>query len=83
MTADVSLSQLWFNPSLMNFFFRTQAQNTLEELVDRVNGRNDQNAFYELEELIDQNYSDLDDFEEECYNSSVDEILEALGYEYE
>ena len=81
MTAEVTLSNLWWNKGLAGFYFRVQAYDTLEDLVNRIGGQEDQNAFYDLEERIDEVYSSVDDFEEDCYSCSVEDLLETLGYE--
>ena len=77
---DITLSNIWWNGGLRGYFFRSQAEETLEELVDAVNGRNSKAAFDELEERIEDTYSYLDDFEEDCYRESVETLLENLGY---
>ena len=81
MKVELSFRQLWFNETILNFLFRTQAKETLEELVNRV-GHSEQ-QIDELEDSIEDTYDDWDDFEEVCYNSSVDEILSELGYDDE
>ena len=35
MKAEITMSQLWFNPSILGFFFTTQASETLSNLLDR------------------------------------------------
>lgn len=83
MTADVSLQALWFNKGIASYFFREQAYNTLEDLVERVGGRESSAAFDDLEARIDEVYNSLDDFEEDCYSYGTEDLLEALGYETE
>ena len=83
MTVDITLSQMWFNTSLIDFFFRSQAQRTFEELVERVGGRDSEDDFNELEDRIESNYDSWEDFEEDCYNNSVEEMLDYLCYEQE
>ena len=34
----------------------------------------------ELEDRIESVYDNLDDFEEDCYSASVEELMEILGY---
>ena len=80
---EVTLSNLWWNNGLCSFLFRDQAKETLEELVSAVGGDRDPNAFSDLEERIESAYADVEDFEEDCYNETVDYLLENLGYEIE
>ena len=80
MTANVSLQQIYFNPTILDFFFRKQARNTFEELINRAG--NSPTAFQELEDAIEGYYMSLEDFEEDCYNLSAEEILDSLEVEY-
>ena len=76
MKAEISIMQVYDNASLRNFFFRTQAENTFDELCERANDLN------ELFSVIDEQFEDLDDFEEMLYNDSIDEIIGYIGEEY-
>ena len=78
---EITLSNLWWNKGLRGFLFRDQATETLEELVNAVGGNSDPNAFSDLEDRIEQNYADVEDFEEDCYSESVEYLLENLGYD--
>lgn len=78
---EVTLSNIWWNRGLRGFLFRDQATETLEELVNAVGGDLDPNLFGDLEDRIEQNYADVEDFEEDCYSESVEYLLENLGYE--
>lgn len=78
MLAEVTLQALYFNKGIASFFFREQAYRELERLVKNVGYG--QEAFDELESRIEQAYENLDDFEEDCYNLSQEELLEILGY---
>ena len=80
---EVTLSNLWWNNGLRGFLFRDQATETLEELVSAVGGDRDPNLFSDLEDRVEQNYADVEDFEEDCYSESVEYLLENLGYEIE
>lgn len=79
MKADVTLQNLYWNKGVGTFFFRGQAYRELENLVHAVG--DGAAAFDELEERVEQVYDNVDDFEEDCYNLSLEEILENLGYE--
>lgn len=80
MKAEVTMTQIWFNKSLSDFFFREQAYNTLEELVRRStqSGRETIDA---LEDATDG--MDIDDVEEIFYSESVEYCAEEFGIELE
>lgn len=73
MKAELTIKQLYYNASIMNFFFRTQAENTFNELVEKCEESND--AIFEA---IENYTDDLDTIEEMFYNDSIEEIAEAL-----
>ena len=76
MKAEITISQVYNNVSLLNFFFRTQSSNTFNELFEKCESSDD--AIFEAIE----NYSDdLDEIEEMFYNDSLNEICDALGLE--
>lgn len=74
MTAEITVSQLYWNPSLMNFFFRSQAKKTFNEVMDRIALRDKQLAF----DYFETQFSDVDEFEEYLYNGDIDEIIDEL-----
>ena len=74
MKANVNFSQVYYNSSLMSFFFRTQAENTLEELLEKCTESND-----EIFDAIENYSEDLDEIEELFYNESLEDIAEELG----
>ena len=79
MKATITLQQLWFNATLLDFFFRQQAKETLEELVKHVGADKSEAEFEDLADRIEYAYGgNLDDFEEDCYNLSLDELLYIL-----
>lgn len=78
MKVTITLQQLWFNATLLNFFFRTQAIDTLEEIMDFIGARESESRFNELSEAVEGYYSDLEEFEEDCYDLSAQEILDQL-----
>lgn len=75
MKAEISISNLYYNTSLMNYFFRAQATETFEQVVDLFMTCGD--AF----DAIEDTWDDLDDAEECFYHYSVAEILEEMGRE--
>lgn len=76
MKAEITFNQLWANPSVRKFFFRTQSENTLQELADRSADWED--ALQKIEESI---YEDLDEVEEMFYEETVEELAEEFGIE--
>lgn len=75
------MSQLYYNDSLMSFFFRDQAKRTLEELMNRAS----EPGSYVLDDVEDyadeQMDGDLDTLEEMFYEESVEDIAEVIGIE--
>ena len=78
MKADLTMSQVWYNHSLMNFFFRAQSENTILELHDRIEGSWD-DALDRIEDHADLYNLDLDDIEEMFYEESVEELAKEFG----
>lgn len=74
MKAEITLNQLWMNPSVRGFFFRSQAEKTLGNLLDSV-VESSGDVFDQMEEYTD----DLDDLEELLYNEDIDELIELFG----
>ena len=74
MKAELTIKQLYYNSSIMNFFFRTQSENTFNELIEKCTESND-----EIFNAIENYSDDLDEVEEMFYNDSIEEISEALG----
>lgn len=74
MNAEITFSQLWWNASLMNFFFRNQAEDTLNELVESV-----EESTSDVIDRIDDYYDDLDECEEDFYSGTIPELIEQLG----
>lgn len=76
MKAEITMSQLWWNQSVRNFFFRKQAWETVEELMERVEcSEATYNAVFDA---IDDRYDNLDDMEEDFYNESVEDLIDML-----
>ena len=80
MVANVTISNIYYNNSLRNFFWRTQSMDTLEELMSRSTMDED-----EILELLDEQTEteDIDDVEEDFYSLSVEELAENYGIELE
>lgn len=79
MKAEITFNQLYWNPRIMDYFFRTQAVNTLDELLDRAVNRMD--AVNKIDEYAEWHYNDLDDLEEDFYNESVEDLADMFCIE--
>jgi len=80
MKAEVTISNIYWNKGLKNFFFRDQAYKTLEELVERstMSGRETIDALEDATEDMD-----IDDVEETFYSESVEYCADEFGIELE
>ena len=80
MKAEVTISNIYWNKGLSNFFFRDQAYETLEELINRstMSGPDTLGA---LDEATDD--MDIGDVEETFYSESVEYCAEEFGIELE
>ena len=74
MKAEITIKQLYYNSSIINFFFRTQSENTFNELLEKCTESND-----EIFNAIENYSDDLDEIEELFYNESLEDIAEELG----
>ena len=79
MKAEITFEQVYWNHSLMYFFFRTQSEKTLEELLDRASDKRE--AVEKISENAEWDYEDLDELEEDFYELSVEELAEKFGIE--
>ena len=80
MIAEITFNQVWANPSVRNFFFRPQSENTLQELRQKAVDFED--AIEKIDYYADTNSLTLDDIEEMFY-SFEDGTLESLANEFE
>lgn len=79
MKAEITFKQLYWNKSLLNFFFRTQAEETMQELVNK--SKDQQNAVELIDAFCEDCDIDLDTLEEDFYDSTVEELAELFGIE--
>ena len=71
MTANLTISQVYWNRGLSNFFFRDQALKTLDEFVHKAKvGAED--ALDELDEITEE--QDIEEVEESFYSMSLNEL---------
>lgn len=80
MKAEVTISNIWFNTSLSDFFFREQAYKTLEELVAK-SADGDLQTIEKLDDATDG--MDIDEVEEIFYSESVEYCADEFGIELE
>lgn len=80
MKAEVTISNIYWNKSLSNFFFRDQAYETLEELVKR-SATSGQDTLDALDNATED--MDIDDVEETFYSESVEYCADEFGIELE
>lgn len=71
------MSQLWFNPSILGFFFTDQAAKTLGDLLDRCEDR--QIALEQIDDYATGNDIDADALGDEFHEDSVEELAERIG----
>ena len=81
MKAEVTFSELYWNESLMSFFFREQSIRTLDELMEKVADKRDAINSIEVHAEI-SDYS-VDDVEEMFYEYTVEELARAFDLELE
>lgn len=80
MKAEVTISNIYWNKGLSNFFFRDQAYETLEELVTR-STMSGQDTLDALDSATDG--MDIDDVEETFYSESVEHCADEFDIELE
>ena len=81
MKAEVTFSELWWNESLMSFFFRKQSIMALDELLEKVADK--RAAINAIEVHAEINGYSVDDVEEMFYEYSVEELAEEFGLQIE
>ena len=81
MKAEVTFSELYWNESLMSFFFREQSIRTLDELMEKVADK--MAAINAIEVHAEINNYSVDDVEEMFYEYSVEELAEELCLQIE
>ena len=81
MKAEITFSELWWNESLMSFFFREQSIRTLDELLEKVADK--KAAINAIEVHAEISGYSVDDVDEMFYEYSVEELAEEFGLELE
>ena len=80
MKAEITFEQLWTNPSVRDYFFRTQSENTLNELMARA-AIDSIDVCEIVDDYADRYGLDLDEIEEMFY-SFGDNTVEDLAAEF-
>ena len=81
MKAEITFSELWWNESLMSFFFREQSIRTLDELLEKVADK--KAAINAIEVHAEISGYSVDDVDEMFYEYSVEELAEEFGLQIE
>ena len=81
MKAEVTFSELYWNESLMSFFFREQSIRTLDELLEKVADK--RAAINTIEVHAEINNYSVDDVEEMFYEYSVEELADEFCLQIE
>lgn len=78
MKAELTIRQLYYNPSILDFFFRTQSRRHFEELVEK-STTDTLVTLQQIEDNAEWDYDDLDELEGDFYDLSVEELAEKFG----
>lgn len=74
MNAQVTMSSLIWNPGMRSFFFRKQAWEQVESIIDKISVDDLDSAL----EKIDDYFDSIDDCEEFFYNEDEEYIIATL-----
>lgn len=72
MKAEITMSQMYWNPSILGFFFTKQAQNTLTKLLDKAEDR--ETALEQIDNCADSWDMDADAVGDMFHEMSVEEL---------
>ena len=74
MKIEITISQLYWNPTIGKFFMRDQAYKHFSECYKTMSAREEWGIWEWCEEEFE---GDLEEFEEFCYKNTAEEISEA------
>jgi hypothetical protein len=74
MKVEVTMSEVYCNPSVLSFFFRNQAKDTFYELF-----KSTEEDYTEIFNAIENYSDDLDEIEELFYSESIEDLCEIFG----
>lgn len=86
MNAEITFSQLYFNASLRGFFFREQAENTMDELIERASesaGKYKTEIVEAIDDWCEFDGIELEALEEDFYSESVEYLAKLMDLELE
>ena len=81
MKAEISMSQLWFNPQILGFFFTEQATKTLEELIEKA--ENSEIALEQIEDYANSCDMDADEVGDLFHEMDVEDLAAEIGIDIE
>ena len=82
MKIDIDFYTLYVNKRILDFFFRQQSEDTLEELLNRAR-KETKFVLDNIDDYAFYNNLDADGIEEMFYNESVEWIAKEIGIELE
>ena len=82
MKIDIDFYTLYVNKRILDFFFRQQSEDTLEELLNRAK-KETKFVLDNIDDYAFYNNLEADGIEEMFYNESVEWIARELGIELE
>lgn len=72
MKAEITMAQMYWNPSILGFFFTKQAQNTLTKLLDKAEDR--ETALEQIDDHADSWDMDADAIGDMFHDMTVEEL---------
>lgn len=82
MRIEIHFMRVYNTKFLLNYFFRSQSEKTLDELINRAVD-DISIVLGAIDSYAEQNNYDIDDIEEMFYNESVEDIAKEIGIELE
>lgn len=79
MQAILTMSQIYWNKSLFDFFFRNQSEKEFYKVRDIYNDIHDNTD--DFLDLLEESYDDIDSLEEDFYSLTTEELCQKIGIE--
>lgn len=76
MTAEITLSNLYWNDGLRRFFFRSQSEETFNEVTQAI--INSPESEQIVSDFFNDMFESVDDMEEYFYEQDVENILDEM-----
>lgn len=80
MRIEIDFGRVYNTKFLLNYFFRSQSEKTLDELINRAVD-DISIVLGAIDSYAEQNNYDIDDIEEMFYEDSVEKIAKEIGIE--